>query len=410
MDDPKRKQALREQGVTIECPDSVAIASDINPSRIAPETTIHAGCRLAGVQTSIGPGSVLGAEAPVTLRNCQLGHHVQLKGGTFNGATLLDGVTFGSGAHVRLGTLLEEHAACAHTVGLKQTLLMPFVTLGSLINFCDCLMSGGTGSRNHSEVGSSYIHFNFTAHQDKATPSLIGDVPAGVMLDQPPIFLGGQGGLVGPARIAYGTITAAGTICRRDVTRSGQLVFGETGHRIKSIPYDSRLYGPIDRLCLNNILYIGNLRALQAWYRDVRPPLMASDVYTQACLKSARAQLDTMIAERIKRLAQLADKVAQSLEISAQRTPHKSGATFEMQQRFVDTWPSLQAKLDAPLPPDLANTPACNAFLEAIHTASAGGYVDTIQALPPSIRQQGTRWLQHIVNSINAYWKGITDG
>ena len=66
-------------------------------------------------------------------------------------------------------------------------------------------MAGGTSRKNHSEIGSSYIHFNFTPHQDKATPSLVGDVPRGVMLDRAPIFLGGQGGLVGPVRIAYGT-------------------------------------------------------------------------------------------------------------------------------------------------------------------------------------------------------------
>jgi len=30
---------------------------------------------------------------------------------------------------------------------------------------------------------------------------LFGDVPRGVMLNQPPIFLGGQGGAVGPIRV-----------------------------------------------------------------------------------------------------------------------------------------------------------------------------------------------------------------
>ena len=108
----------------------------------------------------------------------------------------------------------------------KHTILFPFVTLGSLINFCDCLMAGGTSRKNHSEVGSSYIHFNFTPNQDKVTASLIGDVPKGVMLNQPPIFLGGQGGLVGPCRLAYGTTVAAGTIVRKDELRPGRLLYG----------------------------------------------------------------------------------------------------------------------------------------------------------------------------------------
>jgi len=112
-------------------------------------------------------------------------------------------------------------------VGLKQTILFPFVTLGSLVNFCDCLMAGGTSKKDHSEVGSSYIHFNYTPEQDKATPSLIGDVPQGVMVNRPPIFLGGQGGAVGPVRIGYGTVVKAGTILRKDVA-GGKLVGGGT--------------------------------------------------------------------------------------------------------------------------------------------------------------------------------------
>ena len=101
----------------------------------------------------------------------------------------------GSGAHVRAGCILEEQASGAHTVGLKHTILFPFVTLGSLVNFCDCLMSGGTDRKNHSEVGSSYIHFNYTPQPGQGhPPPLVGDVPHGVMLNQAPIFLGGAGG------------------------------------------------------------------------------------------------------------------------------------------------------------------------------------------------------------------------
>ena len=124
----------------------------------------------------------------------------------------------GPGAQVREGCLLEEEANGAHCVGLKQTILFPFVTLGSLINFCDCLMAGGTSRKDHSEVGSSYIHFNFTPDGDKTTASLFGDVPRGVMLDQPPIFLGGQGGAVGPVRAGLrdgggGGLGPAATTC-----------------------------------------------------------------------------------------------------------------------------------------------------------------------------------------------------
>jgi UDP-N-acetylglucosamine/UDP-N-acetylgalactosamine diphosphorylase len=161
----------------------VAIGPEVDISRIADDVVIHPSCRIRGEGTSIAPGCIIGAEAPATIENCQLGRNVELKGGTFSGATFLDGANMGSGAHIRAGTILEEEANGAHAVGLKQTILLPFVTLGSLINFCDVLMAGGTSRRNHSEVGSSYIHFNYTPHQDKATASLVGDIPEGVFLE-----------------------------------------------------------------------------------------------------------------------------------------------------------------------------------------------------------------------------------
>jgi bifunctional N-acetylglucosamine-1-phosphate-uridyltransferase/glucosamine-1-phosphate-acetyltransferase GlmU-like protein len=161
----------------------VVVGEEVDCSRIADDVSIHPGCRIQGAETSIGPGCVIGAEAPATIDNCQLGRNVELKGGYFSGATFFDDANMGSGAHVRAGTILEEEANGAHTVGLKQTILMPFATLGSLINFCDILMAGGTSRANHSEVGSSYVHFNYTPHQDKATASLVGDVPHGVFLE-----------------------------------------------------------------------------------------------------------------------------------------------------------------------------------------------------------------------------------
>ena len=130
-------------------------------------------------------------------------------------------------------------------------------------------MAGGTSRKNHSEVGSSYIHFNFTPSQDKATASLIGDVPRGVMLNRQPIFLGGQGGLVGPCRLNFGITVAAGTIVRKDEIREDRLIFGGEG-KAGSVPFVPGKYQGNKRIIINNIIYIGNLIALQQWYRQVR--------------------------------------------------------------------------------------------------------------------------------------------
>ena len=157
-------QQLQSRGVTFLAPETTSIAADVIPERIAPGVTIHPGCRLSGAELSIGPGCVVGAEAPATVVDCQLGAKAHLAGGFFDRATFLGGFKAGSGAHVRPGCLFEEESSIAHSVGVKQTVFLPWVTAGSLINFCDCLMAGGTGRKNHSEIGSSYIHFNFTPH------------------------------------------------------------------------------------------------------------------------------------------------------------------------------------------------------------------------------------------------------
>ncbi|VGO12847.1 hypothetical protein PDESU_01401 [Pontiella desulfatans] len=379
------KKEWREAGVRID--DCVDLA------RISAEATIHPGCRVLGSGTSIGPGCEVGAEAPVLIENCQLGRNVQLKGGYFSGAVFFEGANMGSGAHVRAGTILEEEANGAHTVGFKQTILMPFVTCGSLINLCDVLMAGGTSRKDHSEVGSSYIHFNFTPHQDKATASLIGDVPNGVFLGKRPIFLGGQGGLVGPARIAYGSVVAAGGVCREDILGENQLqvpAVPEAGTR----PYETGVYRRTDRIVKNNLAYIGNILALREWYRHVRP-LFVRDSFDQAVLDGGLKNLDLVLKERIKRLGDLAGK----LEYSIQWLEANGGKReeIEVQKRFNSDWPQLKSKIDG-----LA-IPSPGDFLQAMEPKES--YTESIHSLRSTVKDAGRNWLQEIVDRIENLWR-----
>jgi len=234
----ERVRLLIEKGVKIPSPLTVDIGEEVDIERISGDgVVIYAGCKIYGKKTLIMSGTKLGYEGPVTIEDCQIGPNVKLKGGFFRNSVFLEKATMGYGAQIRDACILEEEANGAHVVGLKNTILFPFVTLGSLINFCDCLMAGGTSRRNHSEVGSSYIHFNYTPDQDKATPSLIGDVPRGVMLTQSPIFLGGQGGLVGPSRLGYGTVVAAGVIYRGDCPEGGKLLIDGRVKKADSLFY-----------------------------------------------------------------------------------------------------------------------------------------------------------------------------
>ena len=109
-------EQLLVKGVILPSPQMVEIGDEVSVDQIAAGAKIHGGCRINGAKTWIGANSVLGAEAPVILENCQLGRNVELKGGYFNGAVFLDGANMGSCAHVRAGTLFEEEANGAHSV------------------------------------------------------------------------------------------------------------------------------------------------------------------------------------------------------------------------------------------------------------------------------------------------------
>ncbi len=405
---PPLVQSLLGRGVVVPCPFSVEVDESVDPERIAPGVIIHTGCRITGDKTSIGPGSKLGKEAPVVIEDCQLGHRVNLKGGYFSGATFLDGAEMGSASHIRPGTLLEEGASGAHAVGFKMTIFLPYVTAGSLINFCDALMAGGTSRKNHSEIGSSYIHFNYTPHQDKATPSLIGDVPRGVFLDQSPIFLGGQGGLVGPARIAYGTVIPAGIICREDILEEGILYAAPQSEAKKTRTFASGIYRGINRIVKNNLIYIGNLWALKAWYQYVRIRTMSADMYRKECHAGALNQIEFGLKERVRRLGQLADKMPHSLKHARARTGDDQPPEISVQQRaLIDKWPEIEARLKDGLPAAIGTMERDN-FLKAWEQIdAASGHINAVNALTPSARKAGVSWLQNIVDSASALWMEI---
>ena len=384
----EKAMQLVERGVAIPNPWSLDIADDVDIDRISADgVTIHPGCRIRGASTVISAGVTLGEEGPVTLEDCHLGPNVRLKGGYFADSVYLDGANMGLGAHVRAGTLLEEQSGGAHTVGLKQTILFPFVTLGSLINFCDCLMAGGTSRKDHSEVGSSYIHFNFTPDGNKTTPSLFGDVPRGVLLDQPAIFLGGQGGTVGPVRVGFGTIVGAGSILREDVDEDGLLVLSAPPDDLRR-PHAPRRYKRLGPLLEKNLTYLANLVALEVWYRQVRAPFFAAQEFGDLILEGALDVLSCARQERTKRLAALV----------ATLTPDSDD-----RRRLIECVdPLLGGCTPSQVPAALSAAPA---GLRAAAEAAAGAdtrYIDAIAALPAGTKQAATGWLQSIVDDLDA--------
>ncbi len=296
-----RLEELAACGVQIVDPRQTYVAADVELARICPGAVLHPGTRLHGARTWLSPGAQIGVEGPATVVDTVFGANSAIDSGYVNGAVLLAGARLGANAHVRPGTLLEELASTAHAVGLKHTILLAFVTIGSVVNFCDVLMAGGTSRKDHSEVGSGFIHFNFTPwgrSGDKATPSLVGDVVDGVLLRSARIFLGGAGGMIGPRSVGFGAVAAAGQVLRRDLA-AGRLG-SEPTPKVDS-PIRAAHAGRTQPRAERNVAYIGQLVALRAWYRDVRLAREGS-AGPREVLRRAIETIEFAIAERVDRL------------------------------------------------------------------------------------------------------------
>jgi len=313
-----RLELLSKKGVNIVDPRQTFVDDIVPLERIFPGSVLFPGTRILGRKTLVAPGAKIGSEGPATIVDSAIGENAEIASGYVNGSVLLANSRIGSNGHVRGGTLLEEEASTAHAVGLKQTILTSFVTLGSLINCCDCLISGGRSRRNHTEVGSGFIHFNYTPwgeSGDKATPSLVGGVPRGVFLRDERIFLGGLSGMVGPNRVGFGSFTVAGQVIRSDVAAG----------RIHSEPqrgidqhWDFEARRPSAARVQKNLEYVGHLAALRAWYLLVRKRRLSREEslsHLGMTIDATIELLDGCMTERWTRLAQFLKRDLPPIEL-----------------------------------------------------------------------------------------------
>ena len=354
---------IEAQGVMIKDRRQTYLDEMVDVSRICRGAVLYPGTRLVGARTFVGPGAKIGTEGPAVLENAVIGENSEVASGYVKDSVMLRDTRVGSNAHIRVGTLLEEEASTAHAVGLKHTVLMSFVTMGSLINFCDGLISGGTSRRDHTEVGSGFIHFNFTPRGrsgDKATASLIGDVVHGAFLRQPRIFLGGLSGLIGPQKVGFGSFTVAGQVIRREVPSNW--IVGDVPRVIDS-EFRTLSETP-DRILRLNLEYIGQLTALQAWYRHVRLvriPSRTEYAHLRIVTHAASELLSVSIDERVQRLTQ------------------------------------FLAERDLPIPSLTFTIPPCPLRIE--QEDNYRDHVEWVSTLSNGDMQLGISWLQSIVDN-----------
>jgi hypothetical protein len=158
----------------------------------------------------------------------------------------------------------------------------------------------------------------------------------------------------------------------------------------------------------NNLIYIGNIQALQLWYRLVRQRMMTADPFSRACYDGAMGRIDAVLDERVKRLADLSERMVRSLELArVDRSLALPRDLAAQQQALVDRWPEMEPRLRADPVPETGSRER-DAFLsswERIDTATP--YIKAVGSLSPEAKKAGTAWLQAVVDSVSRLWQAV---
>lgn len=379
---------LLNKGVNVWGPERVYVAPDVPLDNIEEGASLHH-CSVSGESTRIGRGSEIGRSGHALIEDTQIGRDCKLGAGLYKGATLLDRAAVRGFAELRPGTLLEEDTEAAHSTGFKNTILTATCVTGSLINYCDLMMSGGTSRKDHSEVGSGVIHFNFDPRGDK-WGSLLGDV-TGVLLRSAPVFVGGQCGLVGPVHVDFGAVVAAGSIVRKNVGRD-RIRF-ESAETSETEGFDREIYTGLRRKFLMTARLIGNLRALDVWYQTVRARGAADELLP--LYEAARKQALAHAAERTKRILKILGKLEKSIAKVETLNDEGLSRCAADHRHMLERAEQIEAALTAE--PDHDGPPA--AFAVAYDDARADAeYVDAVRAVDDDAASAATDWLANMAS------------
>lgn len=398
---PELLARLEARGVIVHCP-AATLIEDVDPERFEPGVEVFAGCTIRGQRTAFGRGTALGRAGGGFFANVVTGRNVELWGGSFEDCVLLDGCVIRGHAELRAGTVLEEGCEAAHHVGYKMTVQMPFTVAGSLVNFCDALFAGGTSRDDHGEIGSCLALYNYTPWGDKFA-SMFGDVPRGVTLRAPRVFVGGQTQIVSPVRVGFGTVVAAGTSLRRSV--GDNRLVGDPAPAIGDRAFDPEVYGAVRERFELQCTFAANLRALMLWHERVRRPAVGGSAHQRVVLDAAAAQLGAGVRERIKRLDGWMPRIARSAELLASRAAgvpeERASVLIERaaeQRDVVAAWPHRRAQLQSN--PALHDESALDEAAGVIAEACADGasYVEAVRsALTDALAARVTDVLERYV-------------
>jgi UDP-N-acetylglucosamine/UDP-N-acetylgalactosamine diphosphorylase len=338
---------------------------------------------ITGGSTFIGTGSQIGTSGLARIHDAQIGSYTILGAGTYENCVLLTGAQARGFAELRQGTVLEEQSEVGHNVGLKNTVFTAGAVAGSLINFCDVLLTGGSSRDDHSEVGSGAVHFNFDPRGDKFG-SLMGDA-TGCLLKSRRIFVGGNSGVVAPVHLAFGAVVAAGSIVRKDVGENQLSLGDEAG---LSGDYDLDRYFDLSRKFYTTAKLVGNLHALRAWYQKVRLPHSGSE--DKPLYVAADGEIDRQIRHRAKELFKVIDKLEKSL--SKPRRNSRERLYSEQHRILLDNNDRIRLFLESAEYAD----PPMNFAAEYESLRETRSHLDSVRCLTEKASLVAADWLREI--------------
>ncbi len=403
---------LQARGVIIPAPQQIYVEKDVLPSNIEQGVTLLPGITLQGSKTLLGKNSILGPNGVYS--NVRCGTGVKLGSGYYDNCVFLDGARVRSGAEIRGGTLFMEASEAAHTVGCKMTILGIKVVLGSLLNFCDVFITGGTEEPfGFTEIGSGAVHYNFTPNGLKFA-SLVGPGVPGEMFGLfPKTFIGGQTQIIAPNIIGTQVLIPAGTAVRNCIP-DGCLSI-EAPLKATQKPYHPSLITSVKEKFWITAMLVSHYHALYYYFMEVRNKfaIKTKNIFLQKLLLEAGDMILANIQERFhwifdqKEQGQKADlfaKLPLSLELHKKELAKASGNAILFYLKQIQEHESLLSHkeiLEHKFLAPCSTLPEQKDFLEMLDMelscGSFSSYLDFISRFPEQGKRKGQKWLSALV-------------
>lgn len=164
---------------------------------IGPDTVIHPNCRISG-STTVGSGCTI--ESGVSIDTCSIGNDCHIKSGSvLEGSQLQAEVSVGPMAHLRPGTVLNDHVKIGNFVETKK------IVMGAGSKASHLTYLGDAEIGRNVNIGCGTITCNYDGVNKHRT--VIGD----------DVFIGSDVQLVAPVTVGRNSLVAAGTTVTVDV-------------------------------------------------------------------------------------------------------------------------------------------------------------------------------------------------